>query len=299
MDGSTERGTPAVVRAAMDRGLDMVTTVTDTAAEAMRKRRDPAYVAERRRVAARRRLTAWSLAGLAMLGVGASGAVDIAQGDPTVTSVGATVLVAGLFVYCVAGTVQAGRDLRRRALEARLLPPPGPDRRAVTGALRPLIARLDAYSDALRQSVGMIGIAAAPRSVRGSSAGASLVGASSVGVAAGATSDAVQQLRNETLASADAAEMRLRSKAAEYTALMRGGGAPELVQVRARLEQELRDGVDEYGRLVAAASDAAGASQGLGHAALAGRTELAELTDRLAALADGMREITGHADGRE
>jgi hypothetical protein len=109
----------------------------------------------------------------------------------------------------------------------------------------------------------------------------------------------VQQLRNETLASADAAEIRLRSKAAEYTALMRGGGAPELVQVRARLEQELRDGVDEYGRLVAAASDAAGASQGLGHAALAGRTELAELTDRLAALADGMREITGHADGRE
>jgi hypothetical protein len=294
MDGSTERGTPAVVRAAMDRGLDMVTTVTDTAAEAMRKRRDPAYVAERRRVAARRRLTAWSLAGLAMLGVGASGAVDLAQGDPTVTSVGATVLVAGLFVYCVAGTVQAGRDLRRRALEARLLPPPGPDRRAVTGALRPLIARLDAYSDALRQSVGMIGIAAAPHSVRGSSAGASLVG-----VAAGATSDAVQQLRNETLASADAAEIRLRSKAAEYTALMRGGGASELVQVRARLEQELRDGVDEYGRLVAAASDAAGASQGLGHAALAGRTELAELTDRLAALADGMREITGHADGRE
>lgn len=294
MDGSTERGTPAVVRAAMDRGLDMVTTVTDTAAEAMRKRRDPTYVAERRRVAARRRLTAWSLAGLAMLGVGASGAVDMAQGDPTVTSVGATVLVAGLFVYCVAGTVQAGRDLRRRALEARLLPPPGPDRRAVTGALRPLIARLDAYSDVLRQSVGMIGIAASPRSVRRSSAGAS-----SIGAAAGASSDAVQQLRNETLASADAAEMRLRSKAAEYTALMRGGSAPELERVRARLEQELRDGVDEYGRLVAAASDAAGASQGLGHAALAGRTELAELTDRLAALADGMREITGHTDGRE
>jgi hypothetical protein len=150
----------------------------------------------------------------------------------------------------------------------------------------------------------MIGIAAAPHSVRGSSAGASLVGASSVsasvvGAAAGASSDAVQQLRNETLASADAAEMRLRSKAAEYTALMRGGSAPELARVRARLEQELRDGVDEYGRLVAAASDAAGASQGLGHAALAGRTELAELTDRLAALADGMREITGHADGRE
>jgi hypothetical protein len=239
-----------------------------------------------------------------MLGVGASGAVDIAQGDPTVTSVGATVLVAGLFVYCVAGTVQAGRDLRRRALETRLMPPPGPDRRAVTGALRPLIARLDAYSDALRQSVGMIGIPAAPRSVRGSSAGAPVLGASStgaflVGGTVGASSDAVQQLRNETLASADAAETRLRSKAAEYTALMRGGSAPELARVRARLEQELRDGVDEYGRLVAAASDAAGASQGLGHAALAGRTELAELTDRLAALADGMREITVNVDGRE
>jgi hypothetical protein len=264
-----------VVRAAVDRGLDMVTTVTDTAAEAMRKRRDPAHVAERRRVAAQRRLTAWSLAGLAMLGVGASGAVDIAQGDPTVTSVGATVLVAGLFVYCVVGSIQAGRDLRRRTAAARLLPPPGPDRRAVTGALRPLIARLDAYSDALRQSVGMIGFSA--------------VGAS--------TADAVHQLRNETLASADAAETRLRSRAAEYSALVRGGGAhaPELAGVRARLEEELRDGVDEYGRLVAAASDAAGASRNLGQTAPAGRTDLAELTDRLAALADGMREITGHA----
>jgi hypothetical protein len=68
-----------------------------------------------------------------------------------------------------------------------------------------------------------------------------------------------------------------------------------MARVRSRLEQEIHDGVDEYGRLVAAASDAAGASQRLGEAVLAGRTDLAELTDRLTALADGMREITGQA----
>lgn len=278
MDGPAGRDarSVAVTRSAVDRGLDVVTSVKDTAAEVMRKRRDPAHVAERRRVAARRRLTAWSLAGLVLLGVGANGVVGIAGGDGSVTSVGATVLVAGLFVYCVVGGVQAARDLRRRSRAARLLPPPGPDRRAVTGAIRPVIARLDAYSDALRQNVGMIGISAAP-------AGAST------------TEDAVQQLRNETLASADAAEARLRGRAAEYTALARGGvtPGPELAGVRDRLERELRDGVDEYGRLVAAASDAAGASQRLGLAVLAGRSDLAELTDRLTALADGMREITG------
>jgi hypothetical protein len=279
MDGPAERNTQAleVVRSTVDRGMDVVTSVKDTAAEMMRKRRDPAHVAERRRVAARRRLTAWSLAGLVLLGAGVNSAVGLAGEGGTVTSVGAMVLIAGLFLYCVIGSVQAARDLRRRSRAARLLPPPGPERRAVTGAIRPLIARLDAYSDALRQSVGMIGIAAggADRTV--------------------ATDDVVQQLRNETLASADAAETRLRGKAAEYSALVRGGTAsgPDMARVRDRLEHELRDGVDDYGRLVAAASDAAGASQHLGHAALTGRTELAELTDRLTALADGMREITG------
>lgn len=281
MDGSTGRGArpTAGTRTAVDRGLDMVTSVTDTAAEVMRRRRDPAHVAERRRVAARRRLTAWSLAGLVLLGVGVNGAVGIARGGGTVLSAGMTVLIAGLFVYCVIGSVQAARDLRRRSRAARLLPPPGPERRPVIGAIRPLIARLDAYSDALRQSVGMIGIG-------------------SMAARTTAAGDGVQRLRDETLASADAAESRLRSRAAEYSALVRGGSAsdPGMVRVRGRLEHELRDGIDEYGRLVAAASDAAGASRDLGQAALVGRTDLAELTDRLAALADGMREITGGAD---
>jgi hypothetical protein len=285
MDGSGEHAArpAALTRNAVDRGLDVVTSVKDTAAEVMRKRRDPAHVAERRRVAARRRLTAWSLAGLVLLGAGVNGAVDLAGGDGTVTSIGALVLIAGLFVYCVISGVQAARDLRRRSRAARMLPPPGPERRAVTGTIRPLITRLDAYSDALRQSVGMIGIASAAP------------------VQKAAMDDAVQQLRNETLASADAAETRLRSRAAEYSALVRGGTVPgpEMTGVRARLERELRDGVDEYGRLVAAASDAAGASQVLGEAALVGRTDLAELTDRLSALAHGMREITGQPGGAD
>lgn len=275
----------AMTRSAVDRSLDVVTSVKDTAAEVMRKRRDPSHVAERRRVGARRRLTAWSLAGLVLLGVGANGVVEVAGGESTVTSVGALVLITGLFVYCVVAGVNAARDLRRRSREARLLPPPGPDRRAVTGAIRPLIARLDAYSDALRQSVGMIGLGA-------------LLPAS---LAGGSTSGVVQQLRDETLASADAAESRLRNRAAEYSALVRGGAAsgPEVTRVRVRLEGEIRDGVDEYGRLVAAASDAAGASRRLGEAALTGRTDLGELTDRLTALADGMREITGQAGGSD
>lgn len=277
---------PLVARSAVDRGLDIVTTVKDSATEAVRKRRDPAHIAERRRLAARRRLLVWSIAGLALLGFGANVVVGISRGEGTAESIGGLVLVAALWLYCVVGSVQAARDLRARNKVVRSLPPPGPDRRAVVGAIRPSVARLDSYSDALRHSVGMIGITAVPARSTGASA----------------IDDSIQQLRNETLWSADAAETQLRGKAAEYSALVRGGGIAvrEVGQSGARLEREIRDGVDEYGRLVAAASDAAGASQRLaGHTALGGGTDLAELTDRLTALAAGMREIsdqTGETD---
>ncbi|MEO7126707.1 MAG: hypothetical protein ABI382_12070 [Nakamurella sp.] len=278
------RRAPVVARSAVDRGLDIATTVKDSAAEAVRRRRDPAHIAERRRVAARRRLLAWSIPGLVLLGVGANSIAEIARGDSSAANIGAAVLFTALFVYCVIGSVQAARDLRARNKVVRMLPPPGPGRRAVTGAIRPLIARLDAYSDALRHSVGMIGISAAPAGARGASV----------------IDDSMQQLRNETLWSADSAEVQLRTKAAEYSALIRGSGGilvPEVGQAGARLEREIRDGVDEYGRLIAAASDAAGASQRLaGHTALGGVSDIADLTDRLTALAAGMREITGQTD---
>lgn len=278
MVGHQGREAAALSRSAIDRGLDLVTSVKDTAAEAMRQRRDPAVVAERRRVAARRRLVAWSLAAAVLLAAGASVATDIVSGDMAVTSVGAIVLIVGVLVYCVMGGVRSLSDLRTRGRIARALPPPGPSRRAVTGTIRPQIARLDAYSDALRQGVGMIGVDAAGRRV-------------------GAPHDAVHELRNETLAAADAAEYGLRAKAAQYTALTRGGDVstlPEMADVRTRLEREIRDGVDEYGRLVAAASDVAEATRYLvGPASGSERAGLTDLTERLTALASGMREITG------
>lgn len=251
-------------RAAVDRGLDIAATVRDTASEVVRRRRDPARIAERRRLAAKRRLFGWSLGGLVLMGVGANGIAEIAGGTGSAASIGAMVLVVGLWVYCVIGSVQAARDLKARTRAARSLPPVGPARRAVAGSLRPVIARLDAYSDALRQSVGMIGLAGGP-------------------------ADSVQQLRDDTLRAADVAETRLRAKAAECTALLRAGTSTR--EASARLTGDIQSGVDGYGRLVAAASDAAAAS-----ARLAGAGEpdqLADLTDRLHALAAGMREITG------
>lgn len=262
-----------LARTAVDRGLDAVTAVKDTASEALRVRRDPARVAMRRVRAAKRRLSAWSMAGLALIGVGVIPVSDIAAGEVAVTSVGAVALVGGFLVYCVTGSVTAARDLRQRSRIARQLPPPQPDRRAVTASLRPMIAQLSGYSDALRASVQMIGM-----------------------TSYGAGGDAIRELRNETLTAADAAETSIRAKAAEMTALVRATGhasTPEIAAACTRLTSEIERGVANYGALVAAASDAAVASGDLAASApLAAADDLPVVTQRLTALAAGMREVT-------
>jgi hypothetical protein len=104
----------------------------------------------------------------------------------------------------------------------------------------------------------------------------------------------IRRLRDETLAAADAAEVRLRAQAAELTSLLRGGRPPagsRLAAACASLKAQIVAGVDEYGRLVAAASEAASASRALA-ASTSPAGGVAEVTGQLAALAAGMRELT-------
>lgn len=260
-----------VARSAVDRGLDLVTSVKDSAAEVLRTRRDPAHIAERRRIAARRRLMVWSLLVVGLAAMAAMGIVQVIRGEGTVASVGALVLECGLLVYSGISGVSAARDLAARTRAVCSLPPPQPARRAVAGPVRALLGQLDGYSDALRASLGMVGIATGT-----------------------AVDDDMRSLRDQTLAAADRAEVLIRNRAAEYTALQRASGgaaSSDVAATRDRLEADIRRDVAGYGRLVAAASDAAGAS-----GQLAARTNdgVADATERLTALATGMRELTQH-----
>lgn len=259
------------LRTAAGRGLDLVAQVSDTAAEVMRSRRDPALVAQRRQLAARRRLVLWSLVALLLVAAGATELIQAIGGDVSAGSIGVLVVVLGLLVYCLIGVVQAAVDLRVRTKVVRRLPAPQPRRRPVASGIRPVIARLDGYSDALRQVVGMIGIASADPDMR--------------------------ELRDRTLAAADAAEVWLRGRATELTAMLRGGrplAGSAVAAACAQLRREIDTGVVQYGRLVAAASGAASAS-----AELAARTMpiggVADATDQLNVLATGMREISDSA----
>lgn len=274
MGGAAEPGNPRthaeVLRAAAVRGRDAVTAVKDTAAEALRTRRDPALVAERRRVAARRRLAGWSLIGIILTAVCVAGLMGVTRGAAGVAEIGGLVLAAGLWVYSVVGIATAARDLRARAAVVRNLPPPQPARRAVAGSVRPVMARLDAYSDALRSGIGTIGF-----------------GPDASDYAA------LRSIRDETLAAADAAEVRLRRQASELSAMLRAAepsANAHLASTCATLRREIDAGVDEYGRLVVAASSATAASRQVAMAAGAG-DEVQRATERLAALAAGMREL--------
>lgn len=257
----------ASVRAAAGRGVDLVAQATGTATEALRSRRDPSVVAERRRVAARRRLTAWSLICLVLATLSVIEGIEVFSGGASATSIGMLVLLAGLLVYGLIGVARAGVDLRSRTLAVRRLPAPQPARRPVSAGIRPLMGRLDGYSDALRQLVGALG-----------SAG---------------TGSPLRRLRDETLQAADAAEIRLRARAAELTAVVRAGG-PTLPATRARLERDIADGVEEYGRLVAAAGEAA-AAWGELNRSTTGAGGVARVTEELTALAAGMRELVSAA----
>jgi len=295
--------------AAVEQGLDLAAQLSATATEALRSRREPALVARRRQRAARRRVRSWSAASVATV-AGGAGVVAIAGGVSAGMIIALAVLAAFL-TLCVARTVRAAADLKARTRAVHALPPPSPRRGAVVGELRPVMARLDGYSDGLRRLVAMIGLVGDDSSVRA--------------------------LRDEVIRSADATEQRLRNRAADASELIRArrraaadvGG--ELDATIVAMRREIEDGVASYGRLVTAANDAAHATRGLakgttigalppgasgapspvsgalppspGSGAVpaardrypvpsGGAPELVDSIDQLQALAAGMRELT-------
>lgn len=224
----------------VEQGLDLAAQVGSTATEAVRSRREPAQIARRRQRAARRRRRSWSAATVGTVAVGA-GLVAV-NGGLAAPVIVALVVLALVLALCVVRGVRAAGDLRVRNREVAALPPPSPRRAAVVGELRPAMARLDGYSDGLRRLVTMIGLV---------------------------EDDRVRAVRGEVIAAADSTEQRLRDRAAEASALIRtrrraaaevGGNLDATVGA---LRQEIEDGVAAYGRLVAAANEAAHATRTL------------------------------------
>lgn len=270
-------------------GIELVTMVGATAAEAMRARRDPAVQAAKKRRAAKRRLTAWTGGAVLSAAVTATGAADVVQGGAGAGAIGALVFVTALLIWCIVGMVRAAIDLRARSRVLAALPAAAPARPAVAAEIRPELSRLDGYSDGLRHLVGMIGIVDDDAGVRA--------------------------LRDEILSAADASEARLRQQAVDLTGLLRArrtapaDAARQLDATAKLLRRQITDGVAGYGELVSAASDAVAASRMLadqtgrpgaavarpGGPAVAGGSlhpELEQPIDQLRALAAGMRELT-------
>lgn len=258
---------PAV---AMARGVEAANMVGASASEFLRVRRDPAEVAYRRRRAAVRRTNIWG-AGVA---VGAAGGaavtVGVVQGGVTASTVFTLVLILALLIWCITGLIRSVGQLRARSRAVALIPPPQPARRPVAGPIRTEIARLDAFSDGLRQLVSM------------------LPGDSDVPSV---------PIRRDVIGAADSAEELLRQQAQEYTGIRKtAAGAPSdavpaLTRTADALAERITAGVEQYGRLVAAATATVAASSELTAAA----TDLEGPTERLEALAIGMREIALYA----
>jgi hypothetical protein len=256
--------------AVMARSVEAAGMVGASASEFLRVRRDPAEVAYRRRRAAVRRTNIWG-AGVA-LGVasGAAETVGVVRTELTASAVFTLVLILALLIWCVTGLVRSVVELRARTRVVRLIPPPQPARRPVAGPIRAEIARLDAFSDGLRQLVSML-----PRD-----------------------SDMPSlPIRREVVGAADNAEVLLRQQAQEYTGIRRtAAGAPPdalpaLDRTAAALAERITAGVEQYGRLVAAATATVAASAEL----TAVTTDLHGPTERLEALTVGMREIARYA----
>ncbi len=254
---------------ALSRGVETAALMSSSAAEFLRVRRDPAEVAMRRRRAAVRRANIWGAGVVVGLAAGGALAVGIVHAGLTASAIFSIVLAAALTAWCVLGLVRAATELRRRSRAVAELPPPQPARRPVSSPIRPDIARLDSYSDGLRQLVSMLPAGAADAS----------------------------GLRRDVIVSADGAERLLRRQAQEYTGLRKtsagapAGARPGLENTAADLAERIRMGVAQYGILVAAATETIAATAHLDRALV----DLQEPTERLQALAMGMREITEHA----
>ncbi|GAA2019697.1 hypothetical protein JL107_17830 [Nakamurella flavida] len=259
---------------AVARGSDVVGTVSSSAAEMVRARRDASAVARRRQTAARRRVKIWSAGAVVGAGGTAFQTVTLVSGFSGAAAAGLVAFVI-LLLWCLSGVLRSARDLRTRRAVVRQLPPPQPARPAVGSAVRPQMEQLSGYSDALRGLVPMIGLLADDPSVA--------------------------SLRTDIISAADAAERRLREQAAQLSSLLRarsaGGDAAEVAGVRAmveRLTAQVRDGVGGYGHLVAATAETVAATHDLAGPGPA----LTEVVERLRGLAAGMRELSAGTTGR-
>ncbi len=270
--------------AAVAHGVEMAAMVSATASEALRTRRDPAVVAKRKVRAARRRVRGWAAGGVVSGALAATGTVTVIDEGPEAGAVGGMILLIALFIWCVVGVVRAAVDLRARKAVLASLPVAAPPRPAVAAEVRPEMARLDGYSDGLRQLVGMIGIVEDEPGVRA--------------------------LRDEIISAADTSEATLRRQAQDLTGLIKTQrSAPPAAKAQLdgpidALRSHIRHGVTSYGDLVSAASEAVAASRQLADqtggapaAGQLGRTdsthpELGRSIDQLRSLAAGMRELS-------
>jgi len=280
--------------AAVVQGVELAGQVSATAAEVIRTRREPAVIAQRKRRAARRRVRAWSAGGVVSAGVTTAGVVSVVNSGVTVGVAAVLVVAIAALIWCIVGLVGAVSDLRARNRIIAALPPPAPPRSAVASPIRPVMARLDGYSDGLRQLVGMVGLVRDEPEMR--------------------------RLRDEILGTADAFEGRLRQQAKELGGLIRArksspaNSVGQLDRAITDLEQDISTGVAGYGELVSAATEAVAASRQLaaGTAGVPGTAvahqqpaaieatgssavhpELAAPIDQLRSLAAGMRELAG------
>jgi hypothetical protein len=255
---------------ALNRGVEVAGQVGASASEFLRVRRDPAEVARRRRRAAVRRSNIWGAGSAIGIAAGAALTVNVVDHGVTASSVFSLVLVVALIVWCLLGLARSATDLRLRNRAVKALPPPQPARRTVAPQIRSDVGRLDLFSDGLRDLLSMLPIDAA---------------------------DGLSTVRLDVIASADEAERLLRRQAQEYTLLRKTAGSaprqarPALDGTAASMAGQIHAGVLQYGQLVAAATDTVAASAAL-QAAVA---DLQPATDRLRALAMGMREIAEHA----
>ncbi len=254
---------------ALSRGLETAGLMSSSATEFLRVRRDPAEVAIRRRRAAVRRANIWGAGVVVGAAGGAALTVGIVHSGVTASAIFSLVLVTALVTWCIVGLARAAADLRRRNRLVAALPPPQPARRPVASPIRSDIARLDSYSDGLRQLVSMLPVG---------------------------SPDALG-LRRDVIVSADGAELLLRRQAQEYTGVRKTsagaptGARPGLESTAEGLAERIRTGVAQYGSLVAAATETIVATAHLDRALV----DLQEPTERLKALAMGMREIAEHA----
>lgn len=274
--------------AAVANGIELAGQVSATASEALRARRDPAVQAQKKKRAARRRLTAWSAGAVVSGAIAATGTAEVVQGDTSGGAIGAMVFLVAILIWCILGMIRASKDLRARNRVIQALPAVSPARPAVAGEIRPDMARLDGYSDGLRQLVGMIGIVDDDPSLR--------------------------QLRDEILSAADLSEARIRRQAIDLTGLLKArrsappAAAQQLDPTVEALRRHIRDGVAGYGELVSAVSETVAASRQLadrqaqpGPVSLtksefvddpALHPELGQPIQQLRSLAAGMRELT-------